>query len=36
MIGEKCLPALLRFSGSGPQASEIPGDRAFGDVEAEL
>jgi len=36
MIGEKCLPALIRFPGSRPQALQIPGDRAFGDVEAEL
>jgi hypothetical protein len=35
-IGEKCLPLLIRLPGSGPQASEIPGDRAFGDVKAEL
>ena len=36
MIGKKCLPALIRLPGSGTQPSEIPGDRAFGDVEAEL
>jgi hypothetical protein len=36
MIGEKCLPALIVLARPGPQASEIPGDGAFGDVEAEL
>ena len=36
MIGEKCLPALIVLAGPGPQASQIPGNGAFGDVEAEL
>jgi len=36
MTGEKCLPARIRLPGSGPQAWEIPGHRAFGAVEAEL
>jgi hypothetical protein len=36
MIGEKSLPALIRLPGSGPQALQIPGDRAFGDCKTEL
>lgn len=36
MIGKKCLPALIRSTSAGPQASQIPGDRAFGDRKAEL
>lgn len=36
MIGEKCLPALIRLPHLGPQASQIPGDRAFGDCKTEL
>ena len=36
VIGEKCLPALIVFAGPGPQASQIPGNGTFGDVEAEL
>lgn len=36
MVGEKCLPALIRLSVSGPQALEIPGDHAFGYIEAEF
>jgi hypothetical protein len=34
--GEKCLPALIRLPDPGPHASQIPGDRAFGDCKTEL
>jgi hypothetical protein len=36
MAGEECRPALIRLSVSGPQALQIPGDRAFGYIEAEF
>jgi hypothetical protein len=36
MISEKCLPAMIVFARPRPQASQIPGDRPFGDAEPEL
>ena len=36
MISEKCLPALTTLPDSGLKTSQIPGDRALGDLEAKL
>ena len=36
MIGERCLPALIRLAALRAQAWQLPGDCAFGDLEAEL
>ena len=36
VIGEEREPALSRIAAARPQASKIPSDRAFGDLEAEF
>jgi len=36
MIGEEGEPPFGRIAPAGPHASEIPGDGALGDLEAEL
>src|SRR5690348_13889487 len=36
MIGEKCLPALIRLPGSGTQTSQIPGERPLRNLEAKF
>src|SRR4051812_40606028 len=36
MIGEKCLPALMRLGRARLQASQIPGDGSFGDRKPEF
>jgi hypothetical protein len=36
MIGQKCFPALISFSGSGAKSSEIHSDGPFRNAEVEL